>query len=677
MRDKRHDILFEPIKLGPVTAKNRFYQVPHCSGMGWRRPKTAAAMRGVKAEGGWGVVNTEYCSIHPSSDNDSFPYAALWDNNDIKAHSLMTQKVHEHGALAGVELWIGGGMIVNLGTRVPSLGIKNRPQTDYSVNNPGQNRVIDKQDIKNIRKWHKDAAIRAIEAGFDIVYVYATHGYLLSEFLNSTTNDRSDEYGGSLKNRIRLVKELIEETKEAVAGKAAVATRFSVDLQEPESYDAFGLLADLPDLWDLTVNDYSIEMGNSRFVKEGSLVSSISAAKSLTKKPVVAVGRFTSPDKMAELLRAGSQDLIGAARPSIADPFLPLKISEGRIEDIRECIGCNICYAHDSLGVPIRCTQNPTMGEEWRFGWHPEKIKKKKSPKRFLVVGAGPSGLEAARVLGEQGNKVILAEATRNLGGRVIKESNLLGLAEWRRVSDWRITQINKLPNIEIYRESELVANDVTELNVDFVMIATGAKWAEDAVGRHSDTGFETTDKNMIIGAERILNGEKIDAECIVIYDDDHYYIGSVMALELAKRGHKVVLVTPAGRACSWGKYTDEQVPSNLALYDANVKVVTNKTIINVEQGTAEAKCIYSSEVTAIKCDAIIPLTRRIPSVDLYNSLATSIDNECKPSIIKIGDADAPSHIAAAIYSGYRTAIEFRKKFSSSEFYGRRENELI
>ena len=110
MRNQRHNILFEPIQLGPVTAKNRFYQVPHCSGMGWRRPKTAAAMRGVKAEGGWGVVNTEYCSIHPSSDNDSFPYAALWDNNDIKAHSLMTSKVHEHGALAGVELWIGGGM---------------------------------------------------------------------------------------------------------------------------------------------------------------------------------------------------------------------------------------------------------------------------------------------------------------------------------------------------------------------------------------------------------------------------------------------------------------------------------------------------------------------------------------------------------------------------------------
>jgi dimethylamine/trimethylamine dehydrogenase len=208
-------------------------------------------------------------------------------------------------------------------------------------------------------------------------------------------------------------------------------------------------------------------------------------------------------------------------------------------------------------------------------------------------------------------------------------------------------------------------------------MIATGAKWAEDAIGRHSDTGFEIADKNMIIGAERILSGEKIDAECIVIYDDDHYYIGSVMALELAKRGHKIVLVTPAGRPCSWGKYTDEQAPSNLALYDANVKVITNKTIINVEQGIAEAKCIYSSEVTVINCDAIIPLTRRIPSVDLYNSLAISTENGRNPSMIKIGDADAPSHIAAAIYSGYRSAIECRESFLSSEFYGKRENQLI
>ena len=195
----------------------------------------------------------------------------------------MTSAVHNHGALAGVELWIGGGMVVNLGTRIPALGLRNRPQTDFTVLNPGQNRQIDKQDIQNICRWHRNAAKRALEAEFDLVYVYATHGYLLSEFLNPETNTRIDEYGGSLENRVRLIRELIEETKEIVDGKAAVATRFSVGLEDTESYDAFGLLSNLPDLWDLTVPDYNVEMGNSRFVKEAALTSSVEKAKAMTR----------------------------------------------------------------------------------------------------------------------------------------------------------------------------------------------------------------------------------------------------------------------------------------------------------------------------------------------------------------------------------------------------------
>ena len=678
MRDPRHNILFEPIKLGPVTAKNRFYQVPHCTGMGWRRPQTLAAMRGVKAEGGWGVVNTEYCSIHPTSDNDYHAYGALWDSDDVRANRLMTDAVHEHGALAGVELWIGGGMVANLGTRLPSMGLRNRPQRDTSVLHPGQSRKIDKQDIRDIRRWHRDAALRARDAGFDIVYVYATHGYLLSDFLSSENNTRTDEYGGSLENRVRLIRELIEETKEAVGGTLAVATRFSVELSDAESYDAFGLLADLPDLWDLTVHDYGVEMGASRFVKEASFTDSIGKAKSLTQKPVVAVGRFTSPDTMARFIKDGTQDMIGAARPSIADPFLPNKISEGRSEDIRECIGCNVCYAHDSLGVPIRCTQNPTMGEEWKLGWHPERAgTSQNKDESVLVVGAGPAGLEAARVLGERGHHVLLAEATRELGGRVSRESRLPGMSEMARVRDWRIGQIDKLDNIEVFRESRLTAEDVLGLGVDHVLIATGSTWSTDTVGRHSDSGLISQAESMIVGAETVLSGGSIDAEHVVIYDDDHYYLGSVMALGLRKKGHAVTLITPAGRPCDWGQYTTEVYSSNAALVEAGVQIITNQTLIAAETDQARLACVFSTQETTLPCQAIIPLTRRLPVNDVYEALNSRSD-DCKVagirSVKRIGDAEAPGIVAAAVHSGYRAAMDLGQDVDLAKVYGKREH---
>jgi len=674
MRDPRHDILFDPIKIGPVTAKNRFYQVPHCTGMGWIRPNTLAAMRGIKAEGGWGVVNTEYCSVHPSSDNSAFPNAALWDDDDVRSQAAMVDAVHAHDALAGVELWLAGGMVMNLSTRLPPLGLRNRPQTDYGEVMQGQTRKIDKSDIADLRRWHRDAARRAVEAGFDIVYVYATHHYLLSEFLNPETNTRTDEYGGSLENRVRLVRELIEETREAVAGKAAVATRFTVDLTDPETYDAFGMLAELPDLWDLTIHDYDIEMGNSRFVKEAPLVPDVTRAKQMTSKPVVAVGRFTSPDTMAQVIRSGAQDMIGAARPSIADPFLPSKIEQGRSDDIRECIGCNICYAHDSLHVPIRCTQNPTMGEEWRLGWHPERVSRVADPASVLVVGAGPAGLEAARVLGERGHHVMLAEASRTLGGRVSREAELPGLAEWARVRDWREGQIKKLDTVEVFRESRMTAGDVLELGVDHVLVATGSVWATDGVGRHSAVGFEDPDPAMLLSPETILDGEPAPDGHIVIFDDDHYYLGPVLALELVKRGNRVSFVTPQGRPCAFGGYTQEQAPTVQSLIEAGVTIVTNQMVETVRRGEARLACLFTGRQTVISCDALLPLTRRIPVTGLYDDLKARPGTGGIRSIIRIGDAEAPSIIASAVHSGYRAAMDLGQEVDLAQRYGKREH---
>ena len=275
-RDPRHDILFQPMKIGPVTAKNRFYQVPHCTGMGYLRPHMLSEMRRVKAEGGWGVICTEYTSIHPSSDDLTHVSASLWNSDDISHMQLMTDALHENGALAGAELWYGGARSANHFTRLTAMDVVDLPNLQ---GHPMQARAMDRTDIRDLRRWHKKAALRARDAGFDIVYVYATHGYALANFLDPRVNTRGDEYGGSLENRVRLVRELIEDTKEAVGDRCAVAVRFKADdtigqdgvPETGERREMFEMLAELPDLWDINIADYSLEMGAARFVAEGAL----------------------------------------------------------------------------------------------------------------------------------------------------------------------------------------------------------------------------------------------------------------------------------------------------------------------------------------------------------------------------------------------------------------------
>ena len=224
-RDPRYDILFEPVRIGPVTAPNRFYQTPHATGFGWQRPQSGAALRGVKAEGGWGVVCTEYCSIHPTSDDSPYAFLTLWDDDDIAPLALTADAIHAHGALAGIELWHGGAHASNRMTRVPGIAPDVQPAL-YHL--PTTARAMDLADIRAFRGWQRDAALRAKRAGFDIVYVYAGHDYLPFQFLSRRTNHRGDAYGGSLENRVRLLREMIEDTKDAVGDTCAVAVRLAV-----------------------------------------------------------------------------------------------------------------------------------------------------------------------------------------------------------------------------------------------------------------------------------------------------------------------------------------------------------------------------------------------------------------------------------------------------------------
>ncbi len=293
-RDPKYDILFEPIQIGPVTAKNRFYQVPHCNGLGHGRPRSEAANRGVKAEGGWGVVCTQEVEIHPTSDVSPFLEGRLWDDRDIPQHRLMTDAAHEQGALAGIELLHSGFHAKNMISRVAPMAPS---PIVIDGEYPRQARAMSKRDIADLRRWHVDAAKRARAAGYDIIYVYAGHDLsLLQHFMKPLYNQRSDEYGGSLENRVRLTREVLIDVREAVGDTCAIAFRFATDeligedgLQvSGESQDIVGMLAELPDLWDVNIADWSNDSATARFEPaEGYQESYTAFVKSMTSKPVV------------------------------------------------------------------------------------------------------------------------------------------------------------------------------------------------------------------------------------------------------------------------------------------------------------------------------------------------------------------------------------------------------
>jgi dimethylamine/trimethylamine dehydrogenase len=322
MRDPRYDILFEPVKIGPVTARNRFFQVPHCNGMGYRDPSSQAYMRQVKAEGGWAVVCTEQVEIHPTSDIGPFIELRLWDDQDMPALAKIAEKIHEGGALAGIELAHNGLNSPNLISRETPLAPQHLPVVSWNYD-PVQARAMTKSDIADLRQWHLEAVRRSLAIEFDIVYVYAGHCLGgLHHFLSRRYNNRTDEYGGSLENRARLLREILEDTVEAVDGRAAVACRITIDellgdegITRAEIEDVIGMLGEHPDLWDFVLGSWEDDSVTSRFGPEAEQEPYARGLKQLTTKPVVGVGRFTSPDMMVHQIKSGVLDLIGAARP--------------------------------------------------------------------------------------------------------------------------------------------------------------------------------------------------------------------------------------------------------------------------------------------------------------------------------------------------------------------------
>ncbi len=656
MSKSPHDILFEPVRIGPVTAPNRFYAVPHATGHGHLQPAGAIALRAMKAEGGWGTVAVQMTEIAPDSDMANHPMERIWDDTDIARHARQADAIKAHGSLAAIELAHGGMRARNITTGRTVQGPSGLPILRPEV--PIQARSMSRTDIRSFRQSHRAAAQRAKKAGYDILYVYAAHDLsVLSHFLSVNTNHRTDEYGGSLENRIRLLREVLQDTLDVAGGECAVALRFSVAepgrrngmTHDAEGRDVVSALAELPDLWDVNISGWPQDSATARFSPEGFQLPYTDFVKDLTTKPVVGVGRFTSPDLMANLVSRKRLDLIGAARPSIADPFLPTKIRNGELDSIRECIGCNICVSMDGYGVPIRCTQNPTISEEWRRDWHPEVVPAITPVRTHLIVGAGPAGLECATTLVKAGQRVVIADAAGQPGGRLVRESTLPGLNTWIRVRDYRTTLINQSANAQMYLSSSLTADDVIGFGADTVTIATGASWRSDGVGSTQSSAIDFANTRVLTPDDVMSGAVSAGAQSIVVYDDDHFYMGSAIAEQLAGNGHQVIYVTPLPTIATWTDFTLEQERIIERLISLGVRLMPNVSLSN---GPTFHDALRAAK-TGIDTQAVVLVGARSANDSLHTELIDRIEPN---ALFAAGDCVAPGIIQAAVLSGHTIA---------------------
>ena len=544
--------------------------------------------------------------------------ARIWDDGDVQNLKAMCDRLHQYGALAGIELWYGG-------PHAPCHESRDTPRGPSQIASEFESniypRTMDVDDIQRVQQYYVDGAQSRPRRR--LRHRLRLRGPQLSAAAVPVTV--VEQAHRRVRRLVRepgpvLAREPREGARAAVGDDCAIASRFAVDTLygpagvelEKDGYRFVEYVDHLVDLWDLTVGDiaeWGQNAGPSRFFEENHEKPYTGTVKpgNHTNKPVVGVGRITNPDTMVAIINSGQFDIIGAARPSISDPFLPKKIEEGRFDDIRECIGCNQCISRWEIGgPPMVCTQNATAGEEYRRGWHPERFHRaRNADKSVLVVGAGPAGMECAMVLGKREMSAVhLVEAERSIGGNVNWVSTLghsdgkenifrgtaRGLGDWQRIVNYRQIQLDKLRNVEIHTCSRLDAQQVREYGAEIVVVATGCHWATDGLnsvthdtipGADASLAWQATPKDVALGTKEI--GHRV-----LILENEAYYMGVTIAQKLAGEGHEVWLLTQRGEIGKYMEFTLEAPMMHRELHRLGVHMHPETHVDRFEPGLVE-----------------------------------------------------------------------------------------
>ncbi|PLT33085.1 FAD-dependent oxidoreductase [Bacillus sp. V5-8f] len=636
--------LFKPITLGNVTIKNRIVFLPHFNALAAEDgtpTERDALYLAERAKGGAGLVIMYAIACSPSGKmSDRFLHG--WDPNIVPKLKMYSELVHESGGKIFGQINHGG-----------HTTLKNPPELLYAPTQMPEpssqfnTKEMEIEDIHEVIEGFAKTALHFKQAGFDGVEIKVAHDGLLRSFVSEFFNRRTDEYGGTYENRLRLPLEVIAAIREQVGDEFPVGIRLCLD-----EYTTWGYNLDygvkLAKTFEKTGQVTYINTDAGTFssfqmeippaaVPKGFAVHMSAALKENIKLPVVAFGRITTPEQAEKILADGQADMIGMARPLIADPELPNKALTGNAGDIRECISCNDgCIYQVMQDKAIRCIHNPAAGREKTLGIG--TLQPAVERKNVVVIGGGPSGLKVSEIAALRGHHVTLIEKTDRLGGQLQLASTLPYRDQLIKVSDHLVKRINRL-GVQVMYNSDATVESVLALQPDAIVVATGSCSAQINVpGSEQDNVYNVYD---------VLEARAVIGENVLIIDGGGQFKGGGLAEQLASEGKNVNIVTPL-------LYVGQNLePSNRTmllerLSKMNVIMTPHHALVAINGDQATIRNVYSNQEIELKgYDTFIYITYNLSRQDLYKSLKGKINE-----VYRVGDSVSPRMIEQAIWEG-------------------------